>query len=302
MLRTAAVAATLAALCLTSLPSFAQSYPPGTLAKDRFGARNFTLIEGSNRVQLYRLDDKRGEPIPLGTPRNNDFARRLSALLRNDSLFADASEIRWDREGLTSPTLSLRFVDVSTYPATEVLLNPEQNTLSLRWVNERGLSQNRIVALDPIGEKLYALLKETFPKEPSIQALRFRPTRNSSATSLPGVSPEVMAKIKSIKPGMTRGDLFKVFQMEGGISTPLQQMFVCKDRPKTTDLQHAEIKVHVNFAPRDAQIVWVNGKGSILELGTLHERLRAAHSSSLYREDDIILSISEPFLGQSIVD
>ena len=61
------------------------------------------------------------------------------------------------------------------------------------------------------------------------------------ATSRPGqaqASPdhvswvaEALTRINTIKPGMTREDLLKVFTTEGGLSTGLQRTFVSRDCP-----------------------------------------------------------------------
>ena len=40
-----------------------------------------------------------------------------------------------------------------------------------------------------------------------------------------------LEKIESIKPGMTRQDLLKVFKTEGGLSTGLRRTFVSRDCP-----------------------------------------------------------------------
>jgi hypothetical protein len=54
---------------------------------------------------------------------------------------------------------------------------------------------------------------------------------------------EVMRTIHTIKPGMTRGDLEKVFVHEGGLSTRSHQKYVYKGCPY--------IKVDVDLAPSD---------------------------------------------------
>jgi hypothetical protein len=59
-----------------------------------------------------------------------------------------------------------------------------------------------------------------------------------------------LQKIKTIKVGMTRADLLKVFTTEGGLSTPIQRTYVFRECPY--------IKVNVEFTPvgrpaRDAE-------------------------------------------------
>lgn len=42
---------------------------------------------------------------------------------------------------------------------------------------------------------------------------------------------QALTRMLTIKPGMTRDDLLKVFATEGGLSTPFQQTFVSRDCP-----------------------------------------------------------------------
>jgi hypothetical protein len=42
---------------------------------------------------------------------------------------------------------------------------------------------------------------------------------------------QVLKQIQTIKPGMTRTDLLRVFATEGGVSTPLHRTFVNRDCP-----------------------------------------------------------------------
>jgi hypothetical protein len=81
---------------------------------------------------------------------------------------------------------------------------------------------------------------------------------------------KLLRQISKIKPGMSRGDLLRVFTTEGGISTRTQRTYVHTECPY--------IKVTVHFK-------------AMGESSTLDENL-----------DDIIESISQPFLAGSVVD
>ena len=80
----------------------------------------------------------------------------------------------------------------------------------------------------------------------------------------------VMDSIQTIKPGMTREDLSRVFTTEGGLSFRLRRTYVYKECPY--------IKVNVEF--------------------------EAAANPSDYREmpQDKIVKISMPFLQYSVAD
>jgi hypothetical protein len=88
---------------------------------------------------------------------------------------------------------------------------------------------------------------------------------------------ESLKRMQTIKPGMTRTDLLKVFTTEGGLSTGLQRTFVSPDCPY--------FKVDVEFEAvgrpgRDA-----NGRVTLVE-----------------GSQDIIVKISRPYLAFSILD
>ncbi len=88
---------------------------------------------------------------------------------------------------------------------------------------------------------------------------------------------QCLRPMETIKPGMTRSQLLKVFKTEGGLSTRLHRTFVTQDCPY--------FKVDVEFKPvgppeRD-------GEGRV----TLEEDDR-----------DIIISVSRPYLQFTIAD
>jgi hypothetical protein len=86
-----------------------------------------------------------------------------------------------------------------------------------------------------------------------------------------------LRRIQTIKPSMTRSELLKVFTVEGGLSTALQRTFVSQDCPY--------FKVDVTFrradglAPKDIE-----------------------ETDETERRDDVIVTISRPYLEFSIAD
>ncbi|MEP6961172.1 MAG: hypothetical protein ABI995_03795 [Acidobacteriota bacterium] len=50
----------------------------------------------------------------------------------------------------------------------------------------------------------------------------------SRATQIyPCATSEALAKAAMVKPGMTRGDLLKIFTIQGGISNRLERTYIC---------------------------------------------------------------------------
>jgi hypothetical protein len=87
----------------------------------------------------------------------------------------------------------------------------------------------------------------------------------------------VLKKMETIKPGMTREELLKVFTTEGGLSTALNRRFVSRDCP------YFKVDVEFKAVGRPDR----DGDGRV----TLEE-------NSL----DIIVKISRPYLQFSIAD
>lgn len=87
----------------------------------------------------------------------------------------------------------------------------------------------------------------------------------------------VLKDVQTIKVGMTRGEMRKVFGEEGGISTTNQRQYIYLGCPY--------IKVVFKFEPRGKKIKDAEG------------RLWQPES-----EQDVIKSISEPYLEFSIID
>ena len=88
---------------------------------------------------------------------------------------------------------------------------------------------------------------------------------------------ETLARIKTIKPGMTRDALLKVFTTEGGISTPLRRTFVSRDCPL--------FKMDVEFRAIGRP-----------------ERDRDGRLTSQERGEDVIVLISKPYLDFTVLD
>jgi hypothetical protein len=88
---------------------------------------------------------------------------------------------------------------------------------------------------------------------------------------------QTLKKIETIRPGMTRGELLKVFTTEGGLSTGLHRTFISRDC--------SYFKVTVDFEAVGRPNRDKDGRV------TLEEDTR-----------DIIVNVSRPYLQFAIVD
>jgi hypothetical protein len=88
---------------------------------------------------------------------------------------------------------------------------------------------------------------------------------------------EALKRMQTIRPGMTRTDLLKVFTVEGGVSTGLHRTYVSCDCPY--------FKVDVAFKAVGRPDRDADGRVTVVE-----------------GNQDIIVKISRPYLQFSIVD
>ena len=88
---------------------------------------------------------------------------------------------------------------------------------------------------------------------------------------------QALKEMESIKPGMTRGELLKIFRTEGGLSTVLHRTFVSRD------CSYFKVDVEFQAVGRPER----DSSGRV----TLEEDAR-----------DIITKISRPYLQFSITD
>ncbi|HLJ47617.1 MAG TPA: hypothetical protein VKU01_16490 [Bryobacteraceae bacterium] len=88
---------------------------------------------------------------------------------------------------------------------------------------------------------------------------------------------QALKRMQTIKPGMTREDLLRVFTTEGGLSTGLQRTFVSRDCPY--------FKVDVEFKAVGRPDRDRDGRVTLIEA-----------------DQDIIVKISQPYLQFSILD
>lgn len=83
--------------------------------------------------------------------------------------------------------------------------------------------------------------------------------------------------MESIQPGSTREDLLKLFTLDGGVSTALQQTFVSRNCP--------EFKVNVRFSAVGRP-----------------ERDSAGRTTTVEDPRDTVKSISRPYVAPSTID
>jgi hypothetical protein len=103
------------------------------------------------------------------------------------------------------------------------------------------------------------------------------PAQNEPVSSHVDWVAQVLKRIQTIRVGMSRDDLMRVFTIEGGLSTGLNRTFVSQDCPY--------FKIDVTFRRASTQASGEHGMDEFAEFG-----------------NDIIESVSRPYLQFSIMD
>ena len=88
---------------------------------------------------------------------------------------------------------------------------------------------------------------------------------------------EALKRMQTVKPGMTRTDLLKVFTVEGGLSTGLRRTFISRECPY--------FKVDVEFKAVGRPDRGADGRVTLVE-----------------GNRDVIVKISRPYLQFSVAD
>lgn len=262
----------------------------GELAWDRLQGMDGLL--SSDQISVAR----RGQP---GTPLPPAQAKLVSAcltdLVLDDALYVEDAED--DRNG-NSETVTVGKWGQSVI----VSIRRDKPYLTImRFDGNRRVIANYL----PVLPKVVRLLQAAAPNDHSLSAFHPLP---SSVPIVKGIPASALARIVTVKPGMTRADVLHVFTTEGGLSSTFWNHYVYRDyglstigqRDGLVTVNGELIKVNIDFAPHDADIVWLNGRGF-----WLHQSEYYSHSAPLHvdmRLDDIILRVSPPYLQYMVLD
>jgi hypothetical protein len=304
---------------------------PGELALSQLSRETFIRLGEAERAEarwvLYSgvlqgaavISAQGNGDLRLGA----EFIRRFTALLGNDRVYAVKN---WADYGKTPPdptgaapvrVYTLTFVpDLSRTREPKPIsvdILPDRRELVVRWIRtppapSAPVSRVTTGRLDAVSKPLLALLREAFPDDAFVRELRFPPARTAAeaAQSLMSTLPgEVVLKLASVRPGMTRAALNRFFQTEGGLSTRFQRHYIVgASRPPEMVVAGPDggqrmvsaplVKAAVEFAAPGQRIVWVDGIGYPLEIQTRELGYRE-------QPDDVILNV-RPYLGYRAID
>ena len=263
----------------------------GELARDRLQGMD-SLLLSSDQVWVART----GQVGTLLSPAQaKTVAARLSDLVLEDVLYVEDapderngnSEIVTVGEGLQSVSVSIR--------------RDKPYLTIMRFDGNRRVTANYL----PVLPKVIRLLQAADPDDHNLSAFHPLPP---PVPAVKGIPASALARIATIKPGMTRADVLHVFTTEGGVFGPYWNHYVYRGYGLSpigrsdglVRVNEELIKVNIDFAPRDADIVWLNGRGF-----WLHQSGHQSRPSPMKleeRPDDIVLRVSPPYLQYMVLD
>ena len=278
---------------VSAAPMRTRPYVAGDLARDRLQGMDNVLLS-SDQVSVSRPGHS---GTSLSPAQSKAVSARLSDLVLDDALYVE--DAQFDQGGNAN---SDTFTVGKWGQTVTVFIRRDKPYLTImRFDGNRMIIANYL----PVLPKVIRLLQAVDPSDHSLG--NFRPA-SPPMPVVKGIPASALARIATIKPGMTRADVMHVFTTEGGLSSNLWNHYVYRDyglagigsRDGIAMFSGRLLKVNINYAPHDADIVWLNGRWFWLHQAEYSHRFppKDAHG----QQDDIILRVSPPYLEYMIVD
>ncbi len=276
---------------VSAAPARIGPHVSGDLARDRLQGMD-SLLLSSDQISVARP----GQPGTLLPPAQaKAVSARLADLVLDDALYVEDAE---DDRNENSETLT---VGEGLQSVTVSVRRDRPYLTIMRFDGNRRVVANYL----PVLPKMVRLLQSADPDDHSLSTFHPLP---SPVPVVKGIPASALARIATIKLGMTRADVLHVFTTEGGQYTTYWNHYVYRDyglsgtgsRNGFVRVNGELIKVNVDFAPRDADIVWLNGRGFWLHQSNY--RSRPGQPSLNGQPDDIILRVSPPYLQYMVFD
>jgi len=268
-------------------------HQPGDLARDRLGKMASALLTASKVCPVNS-----GLPQPALPPTHaKAVIAALSNLVLDDSLYVGDAHYEMQDKGSRVTLVVGDFgkeVTVSVYRDKPLMTIRSEATYG-------SVDANYL----PVLPKVVKLLQAIDPDDPSLNI-----TLVGVPPSLPstkGIPPSVLTRIARLKPGMTRADALYQFTPSGGLFATYSSRYVYRKLISFTgkssaplEVRGGMVQVNIDFAPQDADIIWLDGRGLWLHQSGYESQHTAAHYSEL--PSDIVLHVSAPFVDYMAVD
>ncbi len=272
-------------------------YMSGELARDRLQVA-YSILLSADHVSLAHPTSR--PEMLLSTSQVKAVLARLSDLVLDDALYVEDPQN--GRYGSIETLIVGKWAGGKWERTIGVSISRDQPYLTITRFDGNG----RIVAnYLPVLPKVVRLLQAADPDDHSLATFHPHPPPEPVVKDIPA---SAIARIAEIKPGMTRADVMHIFTTEGGLSSTFHSHYLYRDyglagmdaRDGLVAVNGKLIKVNVDFAPHDADIVWLNGRGFWLHQSEYHSHSHPVSYNG--QPDDIILRVSPPYLEAMILD
>lgn len=264
---------------------------PGDLARDRLHGMDALLLS-PGQITVSRP----GQPgAPMSPSQAKVVSACLSDLVLDDALYVE--DAGYERNG-NSETLT---VGQGPHCVTVAIRRDRPYLTIMRFDGNRMVIANYL----PVLPKVVRLLQAADPADHSLSTFHPLPP---PVSAIKGIPASALARIATLKPGMTRADVMHIFTTEGGLCGTYWSHYVYRDYGLSmtgrgdglVTVSGELIKVNIDFAPHDAGIVWFNKRGFRLHQSSYPSR---PGQPSIYGQpDDIILRVSSPYLQAMVTD
>lgn len=268
-------------------------HQPGDLARDRLGKMAPVLLTASKVCPVNS-----GLPQPALPPTHaKAVIAALSDLVLDDSLYvSDAHYEMQDKGSRVTLVVGDFGKEVIVTLWRDKPLMTIHSEAAHGWVAANYL---------PVLPEVVKLLRAIDPYDPGLNMALVK-----APPPLPGVKgvpASVLARIATLKPGMTRASVLYLFTPSGGLFATYSSRYVYRSAISFTGASSAPlevpggtVQVNIDLAPHDADVVWLAGRGFWLGQSEYERQHTTAHYSGL--SGDIILRVSAPFIDYMAVD
>jgi hypothetical protein len=305
------------AFVLAAKTTLAAPLPPvtGTIASNRLGDEQVEFLQAADHTEAQSYLAAPGISNPnrlpsLTTNQDRSFTQRLASLLLDDKTYASAPDFH-DAQGRSQNFLPLftfrlrRTENYAPYLTVQVDPNAQELCVLAPFAKREHHPTELYANYTLVAPQLTALIKKAFPSSPQAQAVKaWRAYVRPIPASIPAA---VQSQIATLRSGMTRADLLKLFGTEGGLSSRTWRTYVWRGAtiPGQGTVQQNGvagtaktmifaqfIKVDVQFMPKEAHLQWINGAGILIDPMELYRFGSSGEAAS-----DIIVRISPPYLA-----
>lgn len=268
-------------------------HQPGDLARDRLGKMAPVLLTASKVCPVNS-----GLPQPALPPTHaKAVIAALSDLVFDDSLYvSDAHYEMQDKGSRVTLVVGDFGKEVIVTLWRDKALMTIHSEAAHGWVAANYL---------PVLPKVVNLLRATDPDAPGLNMTLVKAPPPQPSTK--GVPASVLTRIATLEPGMTRADVMRLFTTEGGVFTTYWNHYVYRSVVPVAREPNAPlmvpgglVKVNVDFAPPDADTVWLDGRGFWLGRNKYPASRNQFDLSG--NPNDIVLQVSPPYVQQMILD